>query len=50
MDQNGVALHFVNNQIVVNDKNAIPKRSEFGSLRNTTDERGDVRVCNRASR
>ncbi|MEO7861903.1 MAG: hypothetical protein ABIU05_16000 [Nitrospirales bacterium] len=39
MDQDGVALHFVKNQIVVDDKNAIAKRSERGSLRNTTNIR-----------
>ena len=39
MDQDGVALHFVKNQIVVDDKNAIAKRSKLGSLRKTTNER-----------
>ncbi len=38
MDQDGVALYFVKNQIVVDDKNAIAKRSERGSLRNTTNK------------
>jgi hypothetical protein len=36
MDQNGVAPHFVKNQIAVDDENAIAKRREFGNLKNTT--------------
>lgn len=39
MDQYDVVLHFIKNQIVVDDKNAVTKRSELGSLRNTTNER-----------
>ena len=38
MDQDGVALHFVEDQIVVDDENSIAKRRELGIVGNTTDE------------
>ena len=38
MDQDGVALHFVEDQIVVDDGNSIAKRRELGIVGNTTDE------------
>ena len=38
MDQDGVALHFVEDQIVVDDENSIAKRRELGIVRDTTDE------------
>jgi hypothetical protein len=38
MDQNGVALYFVKDQIVVDDENSIAKRRELGIVGHTTDE------------
>ena len=38
MDQDGVALHFVEDQIVVDDENSITKRRELDIVGNTTDE------------
>ena len=38
MDQDDVAFHFVEDQIVVDDKNSIAKRRELGIVRDTTDE------------
>jgi hypothetical protein len=38
MDQDGVVLHFVEDQIVVDDEHSIAKRREFGIVANTTDE------------
>ena len=38
MDQDGVALYFVEDQIVVDDENSIAKRRELGIVGNTTDE------------
>ena len=38
MDQDGVALHFVEDQIVVDDEHSIAKRRELGIVGNSTDE------------
>ncbi len=38
MDQDDVALHFIEDQIVVDDENAIAKRRELGIVGNTADE------------
>ena len=38
MDQDGFTLHFVEDQIVVDDENSIAKRRELGIVGNTTDE------------
>lgn len=37
MDQNGLALHFVEDQIVVHDKNSIAKHRELGIVGNRSD-------------
>ncbi|MDP1949220.1 MAG: hypothetical protein Q8L77_17165 [Nitrospirota bacterium] len=39
IDQHGCALHFVEDQIVVDDEDPIPKRCKFRIVGNTTDER-----------
>ena len=38
MDQDGVALHFVEDQIVVDDEHSIAKRRELGIVGNTADK------------
>jgi hypothetical protein len=39
IDQDGLALDLVENQIVVDDEDAIPKCGELGIVRHTTCER-----------